>query len=496
MTSSTSQSSTNKGTPSSDPKAQAAISMACAMALHFFGYEFARGSNTALFTSSSLGFGASSGSYYPLAMACVSPMSMMLLFGYGRQLDAKGPRRALRNTTLLCISALALSGLGIAALQYNNGLLLGKWTASQLIVWISFVFQNSYAHLLYAQQWSFLGSIFTPSQAGQYYSYVAGLSSISSMIAGASLSKVVKWVGLPGLLGMAASALSCTLILADHAYAISEKHGFDPSLEMQKQKKKKKQSTKQDGTTQSHSLSHQIQEGVSLFRRVPTLGALFCETITFQSLCTILNTCLVTQLKDSVRDDAQRAAWTGRFYATTNGLSTIFQFCLMPILTQYVEPKTLWRLMPLLPLGCAVLQSLPPSLISSLMSPSSALYLVAISFLAAKTMDYSLRNVLAELVYVPLDFESRYVGKEIIAVFANRFGKSGMAVILSGLNFLRGGTGGFLPGLALFVSMGWWSSAVSLSSLLLGKEEAERVVAERIGTASDGDAKDDHAKKS
>jgi ATP/ADP translocase len=94
-------------------------------------------------------------------------------------------------------------------------------------------------------------------------------------------------------------------------------------------------------------------------------------------------------------------------------------------------------------------------------------------------MDYSLRNVLAELVYVPLDFESRYVGKEIIAVFANRFGKSGMALILSGLNFIRGGSGGGLSGLALAVSLGWWASALSLSSLIPSKQEAERLVAQR-----------------
>ena len=94
-------------------------------------------------------------------------------------------------------------------------------------------------------------------------------------------------------------------------------------------------------------------------------------------------------------------------------------------------------------------------------------------------MDYSLRNVLAELIYVPLDFESRYVGKEIIAVFANRFGKSGMALILSGLNFIRGGNGGGLSGLALAASLGWWGSALSLSSLIPSKQEAERLVAER-----------------
>ena len=95
-------------------------------------------------------------------------------------------------------------------------------------------------------------------------------------------------------------------------------------------------------------------------------------------------------------------------------------------------------------------------------------------------MDYSLRNILAELVYVPLDFESRYVGKEIIAVFANRFGKSGMALILSGLNFIRGGSsGGGLSGLALAIAFGWWGSALSLSSLIPSKQEAERIVAER-----------------
>lgn len=105
-------------------------------------------------------------------------------------------------------------------------------------------------------------------------------------------------------------------------------------------------------------------------------------------------------------------------------------------------------------------------------------------------MDYSLRNVLAELVYVPLDFDSRYMGKEIIAVFANRFGKSGMAVILSGLQFMLGkntDNGKLLIGLALIVSMGWWASCISLSSRLLNQDEAERAVDSRLKGASRGD---------
>lgn len=453
----------------------------------------------ALFTSQSLGFGSVSGSYYPLAMTFVSPASMVLLLIYGKQLDAKGPRKALRNTTFLCIFMLAMSGVALSIMQHKEAwanMKFFSWTLSQLVVWTSFVFQNSYAHLLYAQQWSFLGSIFTPTQAGKYYSYIAGLSSISSMIAGASVSKLVGWISLPGLLGAAALSLTCTSILADWAYSLSEKHGFDPSMELQRraeEKKSKQKTTAEEANAQSsadsyetqeqsnNSLFNQIRHGISLFRRVPTLGALFFEALTFQSLSTILSTRLVTQLKDSVPDDIARAAWTGNFYACVNGLSTMFQFFIMPVLTRKTEPKHLWRVMPLLPLLCGIVQIIPNSFFPeafAMASSSSALYLIALSFLTAKTMDYSLRNILAEMAYVPLSFEARFKGKEIIAVFANRFGKSGMALILSGLHFSSGGSVG-LSGLTLAVTFGWLTSAVSLSKLIPRKEEAERSVAER-----------------
>ncbi len=478
------------------PESKSCIAMAVAMALHFFGYEFARGSNVALFTSETHGFGSNSGSYYPLAMTFVSPVSVALLLSYGRRLDAWGPRRALRDTTLLCISVLASSGIAVAAMHINGvgggGWASTKflsWTLGQLIVWVSFVFQNSYAQLLYAQQWSFIGSICTPNQAGRYYSYIAGLSSISSMIAGASVSRVVSRMGLPGLLGIAAASLSCTCLLADWAYSNSDRHGFGPEWEKKntmtrtgstnENESKRSSTSNSDKSQPNNSLVSQIRNGISLFRGVPTLGALFFEALTFQSLSTILNTRLVTQLKDAVPNDADRAAWTGKFYASVNGLSTVFQFFIMPTLS--TEPKILWRLMPILPFVCAAVQSLPVSIFPDelgISSSSSALYLIAVSFLTAKTMDYSLRNILAEMAYMPLSFDARFKGKEIVAVFANRFGKSGMALILSGLHFSSGGRLG-LSGVTLAVTVAWLSSVVCLSNLIPSKEEAERLVAER-----------------
>ena len=91
-------------------------------------------------------------------------------------------------------------------------------------------------------------------------------------------------------------------------------------------------------------------------------------------------------------------------------------------------------------------------------SEEVTLHLAAISFSTLKIAEYSLRGVANEMVdqmyahlswfnlillmrikspfpcvfqvYTSLDYESRFVGKEIIGLFANRFGKSFMAVTL------------------------------------------------------------------
>lgn len=54
-----------------------------------------------------------------------------------------------------------------------------------------------------------------------------------------------------------------------------------------------------------------VAKSLDLFRRVPTLGALFWEVFVFQSLSTILNLCFITKLKADIPDDKIRAAWTG-----------------------------------------------------------------------------------------------------------------------------------------------------------------------------------------
>lgn len=200
------------------------------------------------------------------------------------------------------------------------------------------------------------------------------------------------------------------------------------------------------------------------------------EVISFQSLSTVLNVCFVRQLKDGVPLDTDRASFTGRFYAYINGVSALMQFFVLPLARNYLEPKWVYRVMPLI---------LLPMLIYSSFQTSSLL-VAAVAFFALKTMDYSLRNVVNEMVYQPLDFESRYLGKEVIGVFANRFGKSGMSIILSFLTPLGVGVAQ-LSQMAVAVASLWTASSIWLSGTTVTNAEAERLVQARQEKATPAD---------
>lgn len=103
-----------------------------------------------------------------------------------------------------------------------------------------------------------------------------------------------------------------------------------------------------------------------------------------------------------------------------------------------------------------------------------SLDLIALAFLLMKTMEFSVRRMLDEMVYVPLDYESRYLGKEVIGVLGYRFGKSAASLLLSGLTSSFGVIG--LKELSYFTTGAatlWLKTAWSLSTLVPTREEAD-----------------------
>jgi hypothetical protein len=132
-----------------------------------------------------------------------------------------------------------------------------------------------------------------------------------------------------------------------------------------------------------------IQKAIHIFERVPTLKRLFWEILSCQGLATLLNVCFVVKLREAMPDDALRAGWTGRFYATINVISCLIQLGMLPTLIREVEPYIVWRIMPAVMIGFTLCQS---------MAKDPSLYLVSGSLLVMKTMEFSARRILDEMV--------------------------------------------------------------------------------------------------
>lgn len=442
----------------SQPQGHAAICMTLSMTLHFFGYEFSRAAATSLFTSSSTGF--TTPNAYSMAMTCVSPFSFLLLLWYGRELERHGPRLALRNSTILCAVIMSTATVMIHNLNtaFMKGVFFGFLSPGKLIVGFVFLFHNSYIQLLYQQHWSFLGSILDSNQGAKYFASIAGVSSLASTVAASLVSKVVNTIGLSGLLFGASASLIVTIPLSNLAYLISSKHNFDPSDELNKTKGKK--------SDLDASWKGTLVKAQALFQDVPILGKLFIEVISFQTLMAVINLCFITRLKHEITDDSERAAYTGQLYALVNGISALFQFVLLPNILQKVPLAWILRLMPILPIICIFV---------SCFQREPSLAIVAFTLLATKTMEYSTRNVVNEMIYIGLDFNSRYLGKEIVGAFGTKLGKSIISLVLSLLPYYFGDIPEFnLIVMAAVAALNWLISAFTLSSLTPPQETEKK----------------------
>lgn len=194
-------------------------------------------------------------------------------------------------------------------------------------------------------------------------------------------------------------------------------HDFEPHKEQQKQSPSSK-------LNNSSNLSL-VQTASKLFERVPILGSLCVEVLVSQCVSSLISFLFVLKVKEHIPNDQERARWTGTVYAWINASSGVLQFAVLPYLVKRTDARKLWLLMPSLMVACATLMSY------QCYQSNISLHLVAVAFSVYKALEYSVRGITVEMVYTTLDYESRFVGKEIIGLCVNRVGKSGMAIGLS-----------------------------------------------------------------
>ena len=360
-------------------RGKAIVYMSLSLAIHLAGYELSRASVMALFTSDRLGFGrsddnhsasgsgSSSGlSALPMAVGCVSPFSIGLLWFYGKTLHRGGPSYALRIHTWICALMQIIAGWLLISLDKYMSLtsssssstqfhaeaaasagFVNAHICSQSLLFHLFVFQNAYVQLLYNQHWAFISSILTPDEGSTFFAPIAGLGSIGSTVAAGLVSILIQNIGLLGLLYAAGVSYIMSATLADMAFRLARRGGFEPNAGGSGIEKVNKNPRTQSATisastttctttsatnnrsdadskcTSASNCSNNINKGKStifqqayiLFQRVPVLGALFIEVIISQCLSSLVNFIYLFTLKSTITDDALRAGWSGNFYA-------------------------------------------------------------------------------------------------------------------------------------------------------------------------------------
>jgi ATP/ADP translocase len=414
---------------------QSILFMATASALHFAGFEFARSGTIALFTSTKTGFSSPSAS--PLSTICMTPFSIVVLWLYTKSLDRWGPRNCLILSTVLFAFLLASSAVTLNMLETlihhsNNNIVLVWRRMAQATIFSLNVAQSSFVQLLYTQHWSFIGSVSKELEdATVWFAPIAGLGSIASTLAALGVPFVVQQSGLTGSLGVSSLLILVSGIASDLAYRLAHLHRFEPNENNDKEKHR----TRRRIAKNSNSL---IETSINLFTRVPVLVNLCMEVLTCQSVSFIINFLFLLKVKQCISDDQHRASWTARWYARINFFSGVLQFGILPWLMNRWRMKhnnsdkqhKVWLLMPLSMMVCATLMTYQTEKLSLLM--------VTVSFALHKVLEYSVRGVAVEMVYVNLDYESRFFGKEIIGLFVDRLGKASTAVILSSVSYFVG----------------------------------------------------------
>jgi ATP/ADP translocase len=417
---------------------QSILFMATASALHFAGFEFARSATIALFTSVKIGFSNPSAS--PLSTIVMTPVSILVLWLYTKGLQCWGPRKCLMFSTVLFALLLASSALTLTILEslidqsadddINQGVVLWRRMA-QVTIFSLNVVQSSFVQLLYTQHWSFMGSVSKEmDDATVWFAPIAGLGSIASTLAALGVEFVVQQFGLTGSLGVSSLFLIASGYAAELSYRIAHLYRFEPG----ETNDNKKHMTRQRIQTNSHSM---IDTSIRLFTRVPVLLNLCMEVLTCQSVSFIINFLFLLKVKQCIPNDQHRARWTAKWYARINFFSGVLQFVILPLLMNHWRTKhtsdklqKLWLVMPLSMIVCATLMTYEAEDLS--------LFLVTISFALHKVLEYSVRGVAVEMVYVKLDYESRFFGKEIIGLFVDRLGKATTAIVLFSVSYFYG----------------------------------------------------------
>ncbi len=323
--------------------------------------------------------------YLPYAWLATVPLNFLAVSFYNRLLNRLGSFR------------MCLCFIGVTLVVNLSSAFFPSSLAFLLYVW-----KDIYVLLMFQQLWSVIHSVIKSDRAKYLYGFLFGIGGVGAIMGSVVPGFFAVAVGSEHLLLM---TLPIYLIFATAYFFFLKQSGF------------LKESIKEK--EQGHFL-----EGFQLIRQSKPLRFILLIVVLMQVMATIMDFEFNTFLAMRYPEQDVRTQFSGRLFGTINTLNLCLQFVATFLVVHLFGLKRSHFLVPVILLINAV---------GCLFYPGFAF--VTYSFVVIKTFDFSIFNIIKEMLYLPLKKVEKFKAKAIIDVFAYRSAKAGASLCVLALQF-------------------------------------------------------------
>ncbi len=325
-------------------------------------------------TSNSIFLAHYSVKLYPYAWLLTIPLNLIVVTLYNRFLSRLGCFRMFLSTIFLTIGINALCGAFVQ--DYSP------------LAFLLYVWKDIYVLLMFQQLWSVIHTKMEMSKAKYLYGILFGVSGIGAIFGSLIPSFFAVRLGSEHLLYM---TIPLYLLFIASYYQMLKRSGMERADHMQ---------------------IKEAKGGFKLIRSSAALKFILLIVILMQLSTTIMDFQFNSLLQQRYPLQDLRTQFYGRLWGMINTCKLCLQFFATFLLVQFLGLRRSHFVVPGILLGNAVL---------SLVTPSFAL--ITYGFSVVKTFDYSIFNILKEMLYVPLKTDEKFKAKAVIDVFAYRSAK-------------------------------------------------------------------------
>ena len=259
---------------------------------------------------------------------------------------------------------------------------------------VLFIWKEVYIVFLIHMCWGYLNNLLKETAAKYLFGYIAAAGSIGGIAGGLLPSVLTHSFGARGVILAGVTQLALTAFLFSRTTRLSI------------------------GTPKAEKPRTPIESLSGVRPYVLYIAAL---VILSQFCIGIIDLKFNLQFQSAVPDVTQKVNRLGYVFASINAVALISKLLLLPVLFSITSNQRVQFLIPSVYLVLSLF---------GLGLGSPVLWVVALSFVLVKGIDYSAFTVSKELLYYPLRPEQKYGAKYVVDMFAYRFAKAVISFVL------------------------------------------------------------------